>query len=121
MVLGRLSEELHLQRNKRTFFTDWSYSHSLQQKIDYTAIADRVHDIEGEQQICKQVGLYNHYGFKYGTDRKTCYSSPEFVKQLVMNWFETKIQTMDLQTALCYYNLGIKINKCTYEQNYFKK
>lgn len=86
---------------------------------DIQLIVSRVYRLEssgGKNDSCRAKGTYNGYGFAPGT----CYKTHEIVEAKVTDWFNTKLQTLDLPTALCYYNIGYKVSDCTYYQNYLK-
>ena len=71
------------------------------------------------KDTCQEIGLFNGYGLGQTHTKQTCFSSHALAEALVEDWFRQKLQVMDLPTALCYWNLGLKINNCQYERNYY--
>lgn len=70
----------------------------------------------GRNDSCRNKGLYNGYGYIPGN----CYGTLEEVESLVRRWFEEKLKTYDLATALCGYNLGFQshhLKECVNKSN----
>jgi hypothetical protein len=70
----------------------------------------------GKNDGCRNKGLYNGYGYIPGN----CYGTLEEVESLVRRWFEEKLKTYDLATALCGYNLGFQshhLKECVNKSN----
>lgn len=71
----------------------------------------RVYALEssrGQNDGCKKQGKFNGFGFRQNSREFACYDHFEEVVYHVDNWFEEKLQTYDLATALCGYNLGFQ-------------
>jgi hypothetical protein len=69
---------------------------------------------------CQAIGKYNRFGYGIpGNGQYQCFEKDEDTKA-VEKWFEKKLAEMDLETAICHYNLGTKTNNCEYLNN-FKK
>jgi len=67
---------------------------------------------------CEAIGKYNRYGYGIpGDGTYRCYEKDEDTKA-VENWFEEKLNEMDLATAACYYNTGTKTQDCPYYKNF---
>ena len=91
-------------------------------------IADKVFALEssrGKNDKCVREKMgFNGYGYGQSLTKFNCYNSYDTVKALVVNWFDQRLETMTLDQALCYYNLGKPngqlLNECKYS-NDFKK
>ena len=85
-------------------------------------IADRVAILEtssGKNDKCKREGLgYNSYGYGQQINKYTCFDTDKRAKQVVMNWFASKLTVMSLEVALCHYNIGHKISNCDYAKKF---
>lgn len=89
--------------------------------LDLGKIADKIYILEssgGKNDSCKNLGLFNGFGFRQNTSEWICYSSHEEVRQLVINWLTTHIAKYGLEKSLCIYNRGVNETGCTYSQNY---
>jgi hypothetical protein len=63
---------------------------------------------------CEAIGKFNRYGFGIpGDGTYLCFEKDEDTKK-VAEWFEKKLAVMDLETAVCHYNTGLKTNQCNY-------
>ncbi len=86
-------------------------------------VVRKVYQLEssgGKNDGCRAKGLYNGYGYGQSTFTWNCFQSHDEVTAKVSSWFETRIPTMGLSTALCYYNTGHKVTDCDYYQKYLK-
>lgn len=116
---------MDLRKLHITNFYPRSIGHSLPQTVDYNYqhIAYTIQGLETShdpaKDTCQEIGLFNGYGLGQTHTKQTCFSSHALAEALVEDWFRQKLQVMDLPTALCYWNLGLKINNCQYERNYY--
>lgn len=86
-------------------------------------VVRRVYQLEsssGKNDGCRAKGLFNGYGYAQSTHTWNCFTSHDEVNAKVVAWFEKRIPTMGLSTALCYYNTGHKTADCGYYQKYLK-
>lgn len=89
--------------------------------IDLGKIADRIYTLEssgGKNDGCRDMGLYNGYGFRQNSREWVCYGSHEEVRRLVINRLTNLIKDGNVEKALCMYNEGLVKNTCTYSVNY---
>jgi len=89
--------------------------------FDVGAIADKIYTLEssnGKNDGCKNLGLYNGYGWRQNNFEWKCYSSHEVVRGLVIDWLTKNIKDGKIEQALCYYNQGIQTDSCTYAISY---
>lgn len=68
----------------------------------------------GKNDGCRNMGLYNGYGYRQNSFEHICYSSHEEVRQLVIKWLTTHIKSGDIASALCMYNQGKITSQCSY-------
>lgn len=98
----------------------------VQESIQYSSeqIVKTVFKLEsssGKHDGCVTKGLgYNGYGYRQNSTEWKCFGSREEVAGYVAWQFEKYLKTMDLETALCYYNTGSKIKGCQYYKNFLK-
>ena len=84
-------------------------------------IVDKIYTLEssnGKHDSCKSIGKFNGYGFMIHGNTYTCYDSYAEVRGEVEKWFTKHLKDMDLATATCYYNLGVKTNNCSYHDKF---
>lgn len=89
--------------------------------LDLGAVADKIYTLEssgGKNDGCRNLGLFNGYGFMQSTFHWNCYSTHEEVRGLVINWLEEHIAKYGLEQSLCIYNRGVNETGCTYSMNY---
>jgi len=89
--------------------------------IDVGQIANKIYTLEssgGKNDSCRNMGLYNGYGFRQNSSEHICYTSHEEVRSLVIEWLTINIGKYGLEKALCRYNEGINETGCTYSANY---
>jgi len=89
--------------------------------FDIGSIADKIYTLEssnGKNDSCRNLGLYNGYGFRENSSEWKCFESHEQVRELVINWLTTHIKNFGVEKALCMYNRGIDENTCTYSEHY---
>ena len=70
---------------------------------------------KGARDGCKSQGKVNGFGYRQNARERVCYDYFEEVAYHVDVWFEEKLKTYDLATALCGYNLGFQsenLKKC---------
>lgn len=84
------------------------------------AIIYQLESSSGKNDGCKTKGMFNGFGYAQSTHTWNCFSTFAEVEGKVQAWFEKRIPTMGLSTAICYYNTGHKIADCPYYQNYLK-
>jgi len=63
---------------------------------------------QGKRDGCKNQGKVNGFGYRQNARERICYDYFEEVAYYVDIWFEEKLKTYDLATALCGYNLGFQ-------------
>lgn len=90
-----------------------------------TDIVNKVHILEssgGKRDGCLAKDKINGYGYaQHGSGKVwTCFNTHEEVRTLVEKWFTSKLETMSLPEALCYYNKGLYVKDCTYYQDFIK-
>lgn len=74
----------------------------------------------GKQDGCKDQGMVNGFGFAIHSSGTRCYSNFADVVADVNAWIDEKYNAgWSLGTILCYYNRGLKVNDCPYEQKFF--
>lgn len=67
---------------------------------------------------CEAIGKYNRYGYGIpGNGTYRCFEKDKDT-EAVKEWFEEKLNEMDIATATCYYNTGTKTQDCPYYQNF---
>lgn len=89
--------------------------------IDLGKIADKIYTLEssnGRNDSCRNLGLYNGYGYRQNSFEWMCYSSHQEVREIVINWLTTHIKDGNVEKALCMYNRGVVEDSCTYAVNY---
>ena len=89
--------------------------------LDLGKIADKIYQLEssgGKNDGCRDLGLYNGYGYRQNSFEWICYNSHEEVRQHVINWLTKNIKNGDIRSALCLYNQGKVTNECTYAVNF---
>jgi hypothetical protein len=89
--------------------------------FDVGAIADKIYTLEssnGKNDSCKNLGLFNGYGFRQNSFEWVCYNSHEEVRELVINWLTKHIKDGDIASSLCLYNQGKVTDQCTYAMNF---
>lgn len=99
---------------------------ALLNDTDNAGIVWRIYQLEssfGKEDGCKKKGLYNGFGYAQPDSAMAkgtgaCYKSFDEVVNLVDTWFTRQLKEMDIETALCYYNTGHKINDCGYLNKY---
>lgn len=93
-------------------------------KSNITDVVRKVYRLEsssGKNDGCVTKGLgYNGYGYRQNKSEWKCFTSREEVAGYVEWQINKYLKTMDLPTALCYYNSGVKTSNCEYYQNYLK-
>jgi hypothetical protein len=94
-----------------------------QPKYSIDQIVDAVHILEssgGVKDGCIAKGKINGFGFaQHGSrDVWNCYKNYAQVRALVEQWFAEKVPDMGEATALCYYNLGKKVDDCDYYRRF---
>jgi hypothetical protein len=90
-------------------------------EVDLGKIADKIYTLEssgGKNDSCKEMGLYNGYGFRQNTQEWVCYKSHAEVRQLVINWLLAHLKDQTIEQALCHYNQGTVSSTCTYAMNF---
>jgi len=90
---------------------------------DSTQLLRAVYALEsssGKNDGCKAKGKFNGYGYAQSKHTWNCFDTLAEVENKVSAWFEKRVPTMGLSTALCYYNTGYKTADCLYYQNYLK-
>ena len=90
-------------------------------EIDYSLVANGIFGLEstwGKNDGCRNKGLYNGYGYRQNSFEWVCYETQEEVRGHVISRIKELTKTMDLETAMCYYNTGHKTKGCKYYQNY---
>ena len=91
--------------------------------VDYDEVLRIVYRKEsssGKNDGCRTKGKYNGYGYAQSTHSWKCFDSHAEVTGLVRAWFEKRVPSMGLSTALCYYNTGHKVADCPYYRDYLK-
>lgn len=70
---------------------------------------------QGYHKGCEALGFTNEFG--YGVYQDICF--PDFRESVkaVNTWLEYNIAEMGADKAVCYYNIGVKINDCDYVKN----
>jgi hypothetical protein len=89
--------------------------------LDLGQIADKIYTLEssgGKNDGCRDMGLFNGYGYRQNSFEHVCYGSHEEVRSHVIAWLEQNIKGGDIERALCKYNRGINEAGCTYSMNY---
>ena len=89
--------------------------------FDVGKIADKIYTLEssgGKNDSCRNLGLYNGYGYRQNSFEWICYSSHEEVRQHVINWLTQNIKDGNIEQALCKYNQGIDTQNCSYAMNF---
>lgn len=74
----------------------------------------------GKNDGCKTKGMFNGFGYGQNANSWNCFSTFSEVENKVRLWFEKRVPTMGLSTAICYYNSGHKVADCPYYQSYLK-
>ena len=81
-------------------------------------IADKVFQLESSSDrndSCHSIGKHNGFGFRQNKRENVCYNFTGEVRELVMNWFDSKLKNgVPLENALCIYNQGIDTAQCDY-------
>lgn len=98
-----------------------SKSATIEGTFDVGKIADYIYMKEsssGKADGCRDLGLYNGYGYRQNSFEWICYSSHEEVRQHVINWLTQNIKDGNIEQALCRYNQGIDTQSCSYAINY---
>ena len=89
--------------------------------FDVGKIADKIYTLEssgGKNDSCRNLGLYNGYGYRQNSFEWICYKSHEEVRQHVINWLTQNIKDGNIEQALCLYNKGLNQTGCTYAMNF---
>lgn len=101
------------------------YQAEQQRQADLTSLVNNIYGLEssyGKNDSCLNQGKFNGYGFGAGTKNgkfnEPCFDTHDQITKIVAAWFNDKLQTLDVNAALCDYNLGRVIENCTYSQNY---
>lgn len=66
----------------------------------------------GKNDSCRKIGMYNGFGYA----EPHCYASFKEVADKVSAWFAYQLQTKTVKEALCYYNMGEKMQDCEYAE-----
>ena len=85
--------------------------------FDVGKIADQIYKWEsssGKNDACRNMGLYNGYGYRQNSSEFVCYESQEEVRNLVITWLTKHIKNGDIKSALCMYNQGRITSECSY-------
>jgi len=85
------------------------------------AIADKIYTLEssnGKNDGCRDLGLYNGYGYRQNSFEWVCYKSHDEVRQRVITWLTKNIKEGNIEKALCLYNRGLNETGCRYAINY---
>lgn len=85
--------------------------------FDVGKIADQIYKWEsssGKNDACRNMGMYNGYGFGQDSKNFLCFKTPEEVRLKVIEWLTKNIDNGNIEEALCYYNRGIRQNGCSY-------
>jgi hypothetical protein len=89
--------------------------------FDVGKIADYIYMKEsssGKNDSCRDLGLYNGYGYRQNSFEWICYNSHEEARQHVIDWLTQNIKNGNIEQALCKYNMGIDTQNCSYAINY---
>ena len=89
--------------------------------IDLGKIAAKIYTLEssnGKSDSCRNLGLYNGYGYRQNSSEWICYASHNEARMHVINWLTQNIKDGNIKAALCKYNQGIDEQNCTYAVNY---
>lgn len=84
-------------------------------------IVEKVYQLEsskGKNVLCPQ-GKFNGFGYRQNKSEWVCYDTQEEPRQLVMNWFDEKLEKHTLKESLCLYNRGVITEECEYAQKFF--
>lgn len=86
----------------------------------HSDILKKVYKLEsssGKNDGCKEKGLFNGFGYGQNNIYWNCFESFEIVVTKVNNWFADKLDKgYTVSEALCYYNLGKRLETCDYAQ-----
>lgn len=85
------------------------------------AIADKIYTLEssnGKNDGCRNLGLYNGYGYRQNSFEWVCYNSHDEARMHVINWLTQNIKDGNIEKALCLYNRGLNETGCQYAINY---
>jgi hypothetical protein len=84
-------------------------------------IANKIYTLEssnGKNDSCRNLGLWNGYGFRQNSFEWVCYGSHDEVRSLVITWLTNHIGKYGIEKSLCIYNQGRVTDSCTYAMNY---
>jgi hypothetical protein len=84
-------------------------------------ILPKIYQLEssgGKNDLCRQKGLVNGYGFAQNKFTWRCYKTKAEVEKEVAEWFTKNLQNKTLAESLCYYNQGIITSDCEYAKKF---